>query len=105
MSIIYEVNIQVESEIYEDYLLWLKHHIDDMLQLDGFEKASIYASDKPNFAEIVVHYFLKSHQDLENYFKHHAEEMRIHAKELFGNQFLITRRILTMLTHKELVNE
>lgn len=102
MRVIYEVNIRVAHPIYDEYVHWIKHHVKDMLKLDGFEKALIFSEDSEpssNTAEqsIVVQYYLNSRQDLDHYFLHHAADMRKQTKDLFGEQFSVTRRILTLM--------
>ncbi len=101
MSVLYEVNIKVADDIYDAYLDWLQLHVEHMLEIDGFEQSFIYTEEQTN--EIIVHYFVSSRQKLEDYFNNHAQVMRQQAKELFGDQFSITRRILTMLSQKERV--
>ena len=42
MSVLYQVNLCVDSSICDEYILWLKEHIEQMLQIDGFIKADLY---------------------------------------------------------------
>lgn len=39
--VIYEVNLSIDEEIYEQFKSWLKSHVKEMLQFPGFIKAQI----------------------------------------------------------------
>ncbi|MDO8527686.1 MAG: DUF4286 family protein [Deltaproteobacteria bacterium] len=99
--ILYEVNLEVDKDIANEYQTWLKEHVGHMLQLDGFESAQIFSRDpKDEGLEIsdkvllTVHYHLKERASLENYFKNHAEKMRAEGLQKFPGKFKATRRIL-----------
>ena len=91
--IIYEVNLNIEENIFNDYLDWLKTHIKEMLSFDGFQSARLFRhAEEEN--QLVVHYEVTSKEDLNNYFENHAARMREDGINRFGNQFTATRRIL-----------
>jgi len=94
MTIIYEVTSSVTQTIADEYLGWLRKHVQEMLQVDGFEKAHIHQSDQGGF---VVHYHVSTYNALEQYFSKQAPMMRQQGKDRFGDALTISRRILTAI--------
>ncbi|TNF65797.1 MAG: DUF4286 family protein [Gammaproteobacteria bacterium] len=98
--VIYEINLSVHQSIYDTYLTWLKPHVADMLNFDGFRRAQINEEIQTNSSEmclITVRYAIDSWPYLEDYLENHAQSMRDQAVDLFGNKFSATRRIFTIL--------
>ena len=95
--IIYEVNIIIKNtEIKNEFLLWLHSHAKKMLTFDGFLKYDLFSSNTSK-NEYLVHYHLKSIEFLDNYLNQNAKNMRKEGKDKFNNQLSIKRRILTEL--------
>jgi len=101
-GVIYEVNLTIQNPIYNDYLEWLKPHIQEILHFKGFTKAEIVAdfekdAAEPDFKHITVHYRLTDRESLQDYFDNHATKMREDGKKRFGEHFSAQRRVLTSL--------
>lgn len=101
MSIIYEVTLLIDREVVREYDIWLKHHVDEMLELPGFQSAQVSVVED-NAAESaragrVVHYRLDNRQALDEYFSRFARQMRDDGIRHFGNRFTASRRILRPL--------
>lgn len=98
--ICYEVNLEVDSDIYFKYLDWLRVHTKEMLSIEGFQSAKIW-EDVENInnykKKITVTYFLKDHNSLDSYLEHHAERMRKQGEDKFSGKFSANRRVLTEL--------
>ena len=99
--ITYEVNIKIMESVYLEYIHWLKLHIKEMLNFDGFIDHQLFyhhpdIEDK-SYRNIVVHYRVDCIENLEKYFSISAPNMRKQAQLQFENKFTITRRILTPL--------
>lgn len=95
--IIYEVNLEIQSEILAEYLVWLKKHIAEILQIEGFVKATIYKverNDLENSYAFSVQYYLASREFLESYFANHSQRLRQEGIDKFGDKFKASRRIL-----------
>ena len=90
----YEVTITVEKEIFDDYMVWLKEHISEMLKLEGFKDASFYHVDVLNSQVICVRYEVESRELLEGYIKNQAQRMRAQSNQNFVGKYSISRRIL-----------
>jgi hypothetical protein len=90
----YEVTIKISNDILDDYLEWLKEHVKEMLQLEGFNDAKFYLVDVQDKKIVCVRYFVESKEVLENYIKNVAPLMRNKFKPEFENKFEISRRVL-----------
>lgn len=101
MSVIYEVNLEVEEAVSEAFAAWLGHHIEEMLALEGFEGARWWARDpamEPQHqgkALWTVHYQLRDMQAMQRYLQEHAPRMRSDGLARFQGQFTASRRVLT----------
>ncbi|WP_461538651.1 DUF4286 family protein [Spongorhabdus nitratireducens] len=94
--VIYEVNLAIEPDILDKYLLWLQQHIQAILKLEGFTTADTYTleSDDEKY-HLRVQYYLKDRESLQAYFDHHATAFRNDGLQRFGGKFSANRNILT----------
>ena len=94
--VLYEVNLEVEQDIAPAYAKWLESHMDEMLQLEGFEDALLLQDENhpPDRICWTVHYRVSSRAHLETYFEGEAIRMRADGLNRFGNRFRASRRIL-----------
>ncbi len=93
---IYEVTLSVDREIIDEFDAWLAQHVEEMLQIPGFVRASTFAAedDDAGRPQRVTHYYLESEADLGNYLAGPAEVMRRSATERFAGRFSASRRVL-----------
>ncbi len=98
-NVIYEVNLDVEAAVADDFLAWLRDHVVAILALPGFLDARISAVEDPPPGRALwcVHYRVHSRATLQDYFDHHAAAMRGDGIARFGDRFSATRRILEPL--------
>lgn len=100
MSIIYEVNLSVEGDIAEAYAAWLKPHIAQMLEFDGFQSAAWLEREPamegaPSDSQLwTIQYRVSSRAALERYLVHGAPRMRGDGLQRFRGRFEATRRVL-----------
>lgn len=103
--LIYEVNLTVDGDIAAHYSSWLREHIREMLELDGFEAAAWYArsddgdavpdADEPTGRRAwTIQYQIRDREALQTYFDEHAEAVRREAVQQFGDHVTTDRRIL-----------
>lgn len=90
--VLYCVSISIDSSIYQPYLTWLKEHIQELLQLDGFINALILKKEGPNL-ELEVHYQVETREKLEKYFNTQALNLRKAYPLEFEGKFTISRNI------------
>jgi len=104
----YEVNLTVTSDIINEYASWLRSHVREMLELDGFEAAAWY--ERSDDAETIpdgddvqgtrlwtLHYQVRDREALQAYFDDHAEAMR-QAGAKYADDVEVDRRILQQRT-------
>ena len=109
--IVYEVNLRVAPSVLPAYRAWLTAHIDELLRLDGFVAATVFADetddsegdlagldDADRWPRLVVHYTLTDRAALDRYFATDAPRMRADGVARFGDRFMATRRILALDT-------
>jgi hypothetical protein len=95
-SVIYEVNLEADAEIAAAFDTWLRDHVADMLQFDGFRSAEILddASAPAGRIRRIVQYRLRDQAALDDYVARHAPGMRSQGLARFGNRFSAERRVL-----------
>jgi GAF domain-containing protein len=97
----YDVDLFIDEERADEYEAWLIGHRDDMLQIDGFEAATILRSEaldedlENGQRHIAVRYELRDRAALEAYQANGAATMRQEAVTRFGSAFSARRSILT----------
>ena len=95
--IIYEVNIKISSQIYNEYISWLESHIVLMMQHKGFIKYKKYTvdSDSSINKEVCMHYYIENMELFNHYLSKNSYAMRNNvALEKFKEKLSITRRVL-----------
>jgi quinol monooxygenase YgiN len=90
----YEVTITISSDILDEYIKWLKEHIEDMLKIDGFISSKYYRVDVLDKHIVCVRYLVQSKKHLQNYIDNQSKAMRSSFKEEFKDKFEISRRVL-----------
>ena len=99
--IIYEVNLKLDPDIVIEFDEWLDLHIQQMLQFEGFKSAKKLNSIEDEQFFLTVQYKIESQEDLDRYFRNHAEQMRQEGLDKFGEKFKAHRRIMkTLKTYK-----
>lgn len=99
--VVYEVNLDLDAAIRDDYLAWLDAHIAEMVALPGFSDAQMFEvtdpAAAPGRASLCVQYRLAGQVDLERYLAQHAPRLRAEGMALFGGRFTASRRVLARL--------
>jgi hypothetical protein len=93
--VVYEVNLDINTEIFEQFKQWLVEHMKKMMTFKGFLEAKLLAENSDNSAKkkLTACYLLDSRKSLDDYLAQHAPVMRQDGIDTFGNQFSATRRI------------
>jgi len=95
-SVVYEVDLEADADIAGPFDTWLRDHIADMLQFEGFRSAEILDDPSAPDGRIrrIVQYRLRDRAALEDYLTRHAPEMRARGVAHFGDRFSAERRVL-----------
>ena len=102
MSVMYEVNVQIDSDILDDYLTFLREkHIPDLLSIEGFLTGAILFPDRdelipPHRTPVTCMYKLQSRELLQRYFDNEAPAMRTETLNRFPGKMSALRRILAL---------
>lgn len=98
MTIIYEVELAIASDIAEAHARWLDAHVREMLGFAGFLEAEILERldppADPGWVARCVRYRLIDRAALDAYLRDHAPRMRAEGVARFGDRVHASRRIL-----------
>jgi len=100
-TVLYEVNLDADAGIEGPFDTWLRDHVADVLQFDGFLSAEILDDDAEAPAGRVrrtVLYRLRNQAALDAYLQDQAPRMRQQGVEKFGDRYSARRRVLA---HRE----
>ncbi len=104
-NVVYEVNLDVDASVIEDYRRWLDAHVVEVCALPGFIDAHLYETiDPPAEAgrvSLCVHYRMRDAEAFQNYLNEHAPRMREEGEKRFGGRYLSQRRVLVHLARED----
>ena len=86
-TVLYEVSLDADAAIEGPFDTWLRDHIADVLQFDGFLSAEILGDDTAAQGRIrrIVQYRLRNQAALDAYLRNHAPRMRAQGGHKFGD--------------------
>jgi hypothetical protein len=95
-SVLYEVTLEADAAIAAPFDTWLRDHIADMLQFEGFRSAEILddAAAPPGRIRRIVQYRLRDRAALDDYLAFHAPRMRTQGIGRFGERASEQARVL-----------
>lgn len=100
-SMIYEVNLDLDAAICDEYLTWLDAHMREICALPGFTGAQLFVVDEPaatsGRVSLCVHYTLRDQAALDAYLRDHAPRLRADGIARFGGRFNASRRVMRVL--------
>ncbi|MCX7551530.1 DUF4286 family protein [Xanthomarina sp. F2636L] len=100
--IIYNVTVNLEESIHDEWLTWIKEHIPQVLATGKFTEAKltrVLVEDKIEGFTYSIQYRAKSRDHLEAYYMHHADILRQDGLKRFSDKMLAFR------TELEIVDE
>ncbi|NOY47282.1 MAG: DUF4286 family protein [Chlorobi bacterium] len=100
--IIYNVTINVDESIHDEWLIWIKAHIPQVLATGKFTDAKltkVLVDEELGGTTYSVQYRAKSREDLDNYYKFDADKLRNEGLAKFAD------KILAFRTELEIVDE
>lgn len=99
---IYNVTSNVEESIHEQWLVWIKTHIPQVLATGKFKSATlsrVLVEEDLGGVTYSVQYKAASREDLDAYLSQHAVALRNDAVKRFGD------RVLSFRTELQVVDE
>jgi hypothetical protein len=96
LSAIYEVTVEVDPGVVQEYLIWLKRHITDIVSEAGFDGAQTFETEAGHagMRSWVVHYYAADLSVIEHYIRDLAPRFRADAVNRFDGKVQVTRRNL-----------
>lgn len=100
--IIYNVTINVESDIHDEWLHWMKEkHIPDVMNTGKFMEykiCKILTKQEGETGETyAIQYTCKNMQDYEDYQKNFAPQLQAEHSERYKNKFVAFRTLLELI--------
>ena len=98
--IIYNVTINIDESIHNEWLLWIKEHIPQVLATGKFEKATltkVLVEEDMGEETYSVQYRSYSREALDAYYKEDAERLRADGMKKFANKMLAFRTELQIV--------
>jgi antibiotic biosynthesis monooxygenase (ABM) superfamily enzyme len=96
--IAYEVNLDVDTDVFAAFRAWLDEHVRHMLALPGFVSAEVLERTDPpppgGRRSLCTIYRLSDAAALERYLREDAPRMRDDGLQRFPGRFSATRRVL-----------
>ena len=95
ISLIYEVECQLDPDIVADYDAWLPGHVRDVLACEGFHGASIEIPETPpgERQRRRIRYRVESAAALDHYLENNATRLRTETAQRFGGRVQCERRV------------
>ena len=92
--IIYNVTLNIENSIHDEWLVWIKQHIPKVLATGLFLKATftkVLVEESIEGLTYSIQYLAHSKEALESYHKLHAAEIQAEGLQKFGDKMLAFR--------------
>lgn len=97
---IYNVTINIDNSVHQEWLTWMETHILDVLNTGKFKSAKftqVLVEEEMSGKTYSVQYTANSREDLEDYYNEDAEELRIATTKKFGDKMLAFRTELKLI--------
>lgn len=98
--IIYNVTINVDESIHDEWLIWIKEHIPKVLATGKFTEAKltkVLVEEDMGGTTYSVQYRAKSREALDAYYKEDAEKLRAEGLKKFADKMLAFRTELEII--------
>lgn len=100
--IIYNVTINIDNSVHDQWLIWIKEHIPKVLATGKFDKATfskVIVEEEMGGETYSIQYRSYSREALDLYYKEDAEALRQEGQKRFSDKMLAFR------TELEIVDE
>ena len=97
---IYNVTINIDDDVKDEWLTWMETHILDVLNTGKFVAAKltqVLVEEEMGGTTYSVQYTAKTKEDLQNYYKEDAKRLRGDGLRKFGNKMVAFRTELRLI--------
>ena len=98
--IIYNVTLNIDESIHDEWLSWIKEHIPQVLATGKFKKAKltkVLVEEELGGVTYSVQYTAFSRESLDAYYREDAERLRQEGLKLFADKMLAFRTELEII--------
>ncbi len=98
--IIYNVTVNIENDVREEWLTWMKSkHIPDVISTGYFidHKICKVLVDEEQGTTYSIQYSCESHEKLQEYQKLHAPRLQKEVADKYANKFVAFRTLLEVI--------
>lgn len=98
--IIYNVTINIDASIHDEWLVWIKEHIPQVLATGKFDKATltkVLVEEDMGGETYSVQYRSYSREALDAYYREDADKMRADGLKRFADKMLAFRTELQIV--------
>jgi hypothetical protein len=95
--ILYNVTINIDKEVEEEWLLWMKNiHIPNVMKTGMFVDNKIYRikADEPEGTSYSIQYFAKSMKEMDRYQNEFSADMQAEVMKKYGKHLVAFRTLL-----------
>ena len=100
--IIYNVTVNIDDSIHDEWLIWIKEHIPQVLSTGKFDKATltkVLIDEEMGGTTYSIQYRSYSREALEQYYKEDAKRLRQEGLVKFAD------KVLSFRTELEIIDE
>ena len=100
MQIIYNVTINIANEVHDEWLIWIKEHIPQVLATGKFESAlmtKVLIEEEMGGQTYSIQYKSYSREALDSYYRDDAENLKADGLKRFADKMLAFRTELEVL--------
>ena len=97
---IYNVTINIDSVVHDEWLTWMETHILEVLNTGKFISAKftqVMVEEEMGGKTYSVQYTANTQADLQKYYKEDADDLRIKSLQKFGDKMLAFRTELKLV--------
>jgi hypothetical protein len=97
---IYNVTINIDDEVKDEWLTWMESHILDVLNTGKFVAAKlteVLIEEEMGGTTYSVQYSAKTKEDIQNYYKEDAQRLRADGMRKFGDKMVAFRTELRLI--------
>ena len=98
--IIYNVTVNIDDSIHEEWLSWIKNHIPEVLATGKFTEAKltkVLVEEEMGGVTYSIQYRAKSGKALDNYYKFDADKLKSEGLQKFSDKMLAFRTELEII--------
>ena len=97
---IYNVTINIEESVHDEWLTWMETHIPEVLETGRFLSAKmtqVLVEEDMGGVTYSIQYTAKTREDLDNYYKHDAPKLRSDGMKKFADKMVAFRTELKVI--------